>query len=336
MIYDQKQFRQNLVLTALILGVVVVAMLAPNLSDQVRTAVAVGAIGVVAALFRRSGRGSGPPDDDDDPPGVPVAGGSGPALPVLCLAVLAFAACRDVGQLDYCAGVHLRSPDRHEAQTSYGLNGDYVRMAEQSAVPTQCSGFGCIYTRSSDHLIRLVDTSGNERIMGEASRLRSNAGTPGDVAESWIWYDSSTGLVMFRDSSAAVALAKAGSTGYAAIVPVTGGGTGALGAATKYLVAPGAAATSTEYQLALFGRAGTARNLYCKLGTAPGGSDTVTVTVRKNGSDQAVTCVISAAATTCNDTSHTFGVVAADRMSIKAVSTATTAADLTCGIEVLP
>lgn len=117
---------------------------------------------------------------------------------------------------------------------------------------------------------------------------------------------------------------------------ISGGGTGALGAATVYLTAPGQTASATERFLSLVTRASTSKNLYCFLGTAPGGADTVAVTVRENASDQALTCTITGAGTTCNDTSNSFASVAGDRLSVKAVSTAGTAADITCTFEVLP
>lgn len=114
---------------------------------------------------------------------------------------------------------------------------------------------------------------------------------------------------------------------------IDGGGTGALGAATVYLTAPGQAASATEIPLGKATRAGTARNLYCDLGTAPGGADTVIVTARINGADSAVTCTITGAATTCSDTSNTAAVSAGHRLGLKAVSSAGTAADLTCSFE---
>lgn len=114
---------------------------------------------------------------------------------------------------------------------------------------------------------------------------------------------------------------------------VSGGETGTIGAATRYLVAPGQAPSATEYYLAVVTRATTSANLYCYLGVAPGGSDTVAVTVRENGSDQALTCTITGAAQSCSDTSNSFASVAGDRLSVKAVSSAGTAADLTCSFE---
>lgn len=122
-------------------------------------------------------------------------------------------------------------------------------------------------------------------------------------------------------------------TGYSVHARVNGGGTGALGAATVYLTSPGQAASATERPLSLATRAGNLRNLYCDLGTAPGGADTVIVTARIAGADSALTCTISAAATSCSDTSNTPAVTAGQRTSIKAVSSAGTAADITCSLE---
>jgi hypothetical protein len=116
---------------------------------------------------------------------------------------------------------------------------------------------------------------------------------------------------------------------------VTGGGKSTLGAATGYLVAPGVAwSTTTEPILYVATRAATVRKLYCNLATAPGGGDSVTITVRKGGVDQTLTCPITGAATTCNDTSHSFSTTAGNIVSVKGVSTAGTAADLTCSFEV--
>lgn len=108
---------------------------------------------------------------------------------------------------------------------------------------------------------------------------------------------------------------------------------GALGAATVYLGGIGVSAGSTEYPLSIVRRPGTVRTLYCYLATAPGGSDTAVFTVRKNASDQALTCTITGSAQTCNDTSNTFTVVAGDRLSVKAVSSAGTAAGAACTFE---
>lgn len=114
---------------------------------------------------------------------------------------------------------------------------------------------------------------------------------------------------------------------------LTGAGAGALGAATVYLVPPGAAASATELKLSKATRTATARSLYCELGTAPGGADTVVFTVRAAAVDSALTCTITGAATSCSDTSNTAAVTAAQALSVKAVSSAGTAADALCSFE---
>jgi hypothetical protein len=113
----------------------------------------------------------------------------------------------------------------------------------------------------------------------------------------------------------------------------SGAGVGALGAGTVYLNAPGSAAGASERALAIGTRAGTLRALYCSLGTAPGGADTVVATVRVAASDSVLTCTITGAATSCNDTTHTASVSAGQSLSVKAVSSAGTAADLICAFE---
>lgn len=157
-----------------------------------------------------------------------------------------------------------------------------------------------------------------------------------------------TGDILYASSGTAWSRLAVGSTGQvlsvsggvpAWVTPVysiiTGGCSGALGAATGYANAPGTSwSTTTETVLLVATRAGTVRNLYCDLGTAPGGADTVVLTLRKNAADQATTCTISAANTTCNDTSNTFAVAAGNRVSLKGVSSAGTASDLHCSFEV--
>lgn len=155
-----------------------------------------------------------------------------------------------------------------------------------------------------------------------------------------------TGDLLVADSASTFARKAIGSTGQVLAVAsgtaawttvphstISGGGTGALGAATVYLTAPGQTASATERFLTLATRATNSRNLYCFVGTAPGGADTVVVTARENASDMTLTCTITGAATTCNDTSNSFASVAGDRLSIKAVSSAGTAADITCTFE---
>jgi hypothetical protein len=152
----------------------------------------------------------------DPPEGAPKPDRLSSTLPIMCLAVLAFGACdRAGGPFDFCAGLHIKSEGR-AAEAKYaplaqGVNANYLRMvAPLAAVPAECTGYACIYTRSSDSLIRLVDAAGNERIMGETSRLRSSAGTPADVALTWLWYDSGTDEVVARLSTGNATITGAG------------------------------------------------------------------------------------------------------------------------------
>lgn len=66
-------------------------------------------------------------------------------------------------------------------------------------------------------------------------------------------------------------------------------------------------------------RAGTVQTLYVEASSGHGSGDNV-YTLRKNGSDQAVTCTITGAATTCSDLTHNFAVAAGDLLSVKVVT----------------
>lgn len=114
---------------------------------------------------------------------------------------------------------------------------------------------------------------------------------------------------------------------------LSAGAAGALGAATVYLVPPGGAPSATELRLAKATRAASARSLYCELGTAPGGADTVVFTLRAAAADTALTCTITGAATSCSDTLHLPSVTVAQSLAVKAVSSAGTAADALCSFE---
>lgn len=68
---------------------------------------------------------------------------------------------------------------------------------------------------------------------------------------------------------------------------------------------------------------GTFKNLYASTNTAPAAGQTYTITMRKNAADQTLTCQVTSAGTTCNDTTHTFTVVAGDLVAVKLVTSAT-------------
>ena len=74
---------------------------------------------------------------------------------------------------------------------------------------------------------------------------------------------------------------------------------------------------------------GTAKNLHCWLGTAPGGTTNNVFTVFQSatgnttgGSATALTCTITGTAFDCKDNTHTFAVAAGDMLSIGRTATA--------------
>jgi len=86
--------------------------------------------------------------------------------------------------------------------------------------------------------------------------------------------------------------------------------------------------------------AGTVKKLYTKIVTAPSapGGKTWVFTVQKNNVASALTCTIANNETTANDTTHSFTVVAGDRIDIDVVPANTPAAwgAMTAGIVFLP
>lgn len=70
--------------------------------------------------------------------------------------------------------------------------------------------------------------------------------------------------------------------------------------------------------------AATITNFYAQLSVALGMGNTGVFTLRKNASSQSVTCTISgAAATSCNDTTHSFSVSQGDLLTVQLVTTGT-------------
>lgn len=72
--------------------------------------------------------------------------------------------------------------------------------------------------------------------------------------------------------------------------------------------------------------AGTLKDLQVSLKVAPGGSASWTFTLYKNAAPSAITCQVSAAATTCTDLVNSVAVVAGDTLSFESVPSSTPAA----------
>lgn len=103
--------------------------------------------------------------------------------------------------------------------------------------------------------------------------------------------------------------------------PINFGASAAAAATTVAFLRPGyvgAAADTTEVFMVM-PIACKLSNLYV-FGTGNSTGGTTTVTVRKNGVDQALTCTVSSGAATANDTTHSVTFAAGDRLSIKIVS----------------
>lgn len=107
------------------------------------------------------------------------------------------------------------------------------------------------------------------------------------------------------------------------------GADGFAGGTTAFMVNKGStteAVVSTTIPVT-----GTFRNMYINVSTAPVGVQTVIATLRVNGSDTAVTCTITGAATSCSDTSNSAAVTAGQLWSIKVVYSATAASSVPKG-----
>ena len=86
-------------------------------------------------------------------------------------------------------------------------------------------------------------------------------------------------------------------------------------------------------------KAGTIKNLYVRQNTAGTGAVNVTYTVRKNGTNQALTVTLLATANDANDTTHTFAVAAGDLLDIlvaKAGTLGSSPQDITATVEYGP
>lgn len=97
---------------------------------------------------------------------------------------------------------------------------------------------------------------------------------------------------------------------------------GAVGGGATVYPLPGtgtAAEAAAELKIPI-AHGGVIRNLYVKMVTAPAGAVVDTITVRKGGADQTLTCTVTAAATTGSDTTNSFSVAAGDELSVKYVS----------------
>ena len=102
--------------------------------------------------------------------------------------------------------------------------------------------------------------------------------------------------------------------------------------ATDYVGMFGAncAANEAQSQLAMPAN-GTVQELHATLAAAPGASNSVTFTIRKNGISTPVTCTISGTGTSCADSVNAVGFTTGDLISVQVVQSAGVAANVVFG-----
>jgi hypothetical protein len=191
------QYSQNLLLTILL----ILATL--YMAAKGRGEVALSLVGIIAALWRHSGR-------DKGEGGPPLSGA------VSCIALLLLSACDNgtvalvsIGQPQ--PGTMQRMLSRGDYGAQAGSNADYLRLTTQASAPSACaSPFGCFYMKTADGLGRFRDASGNEYVSGTSWRVRQYAGTPGSVAEGDLWLDTGTHDLNYRSNGGTITLGATG------------------------------------------------------------------------------------------------------------------------------
>jgi predicted alternative tryptophan synthase beta-subunit len=89
------------------------------------------------------------------------------------------------------------------------------------------------------------------------------------------------------------------------------------------------AGTTTEASVQTpMSQAVTAKNLSCQVSVAPGGAAQWTMTLRSAAADTTLKCTITAAATTCQDNTHTPSISKDALIDFNTVATITTPANL--------
>jgi len=130
----------------------------------------------------------------------------------------------------------------------------------------------------------------------------------------------------------------AGTTAF--MTTVTGAGTDAIAAGTKYLANPGEVHAAAAVKLFLASAACTAQNLYASMETAPAGTDTSIFTVVQsvdNGAtwtDTTLTVTITGTAKAGSDATHKVAVAAGTLLGVKEVTTGSVGAKCTATFQV--
>lgn len=129
--------------------------------------------------------------------------------------------------------------------------------------------------------------------------------------------------IAITNSAGGIAIATSGSGNGTGIVT---GSTAAVALSTTIYIPFGGGGLSSTTELNVdieAPAAATVGNFYVQLSAAPGLGNSVAFTIRKNGSDTAITCTITGTATSANDITHSFSCAAGDLLSIKIVPSGT-------------
>lgn len=170
---------------------------------------------------------------------------------------------------------------------------------------TDCTGAGVTqaYTTVQNNGVSVAQENKLNFLSGTTCVDNAGAGSTDCTSSGGGGGGVSSGGVATYSSGAVVTLPVAGTTFF----PPGGGG----------------APNSTEANVQGASPAVTISKFYVQLSANIGGGNTITLTFRNAGADQSVTCTISGASNSCNDTTHSFTTAAGDLLSIKAVTTGT-------------
>ena len=104
--------------------------------------------------------------------------------------------------------------------------------------------------------------------------------------------------------------------------------------ATKYWTPAGGdcreSATEADIAIPVYGV--ELRDLFVRVEVAPGGEETTVITVRDDGEDTALSCTITGAETSCNDTGETISVAEDSLVSVSVVQSGGNGSELSFGI----
>lgn len=150
------------------------------------------------------------------------------------------------------------------------------------------------------------------------ARTWTTGGRPSGPLAGEIGYNSSLTYMEYYNGSTWAAV------GAGAQMAFTTDGNPMANGSTNYVGMGGTGSSEIVYQYPM-ATACSVTAMYVSITVAPGSGKSRAFTVRKNGSDTAVTCTVSDLATTANDTSHSVSFAAGDLLSISGVPASTPA-----------